>query len=428
MAIFSELPNELIISIWGYVIEPQSVENFALVSKRVYELATPFVEENQRLRQRYTKILDLEKGKHGRAAELLEAMLLNPRIAIYINELQIRGWADGWEDQDDSSQTQSYAGKIMDVFEDAFRSLSHISPFEAEHCVADMRSGHEGPLLALILIRLTELRRLEIYPCYSDSDGSLNMLLGGWSCFLETKAHPRRSTSESKRHPNNEAFLQLSRVSHISDLVISFCEIEISKILQLLGSTRKLKRFSLYGNIDFEDLYQICSGLLECSRQSLQSLCLRFDYKNILQKNYNLIIDAMSRFEMLLKLEVDIGFLLGSGDNDCNILIEMLPISIETLLLCSATAVAYETLRGVILQMVKHKVVHLPNLKALTFEQSFYLGPHDTTAPSTRTELRDTDSFSELSRKSAEVGFFLSVTKYEYPDSDEQMAFQVYLS
>ena len=435
MAGFSDLPNELIINIWGYIVEPQvepqSVESFAMVCKRVYELATPFVEDHHRLRQQYTKILDLEKGKHGRAAELLEAMLLNPRVAIYINELQIRGWAWFWEDQDDSTQTQSYAGKTMDVFEDAIRSLSHIEPFEADSWVEDMREGDEGPLFVLILIRLTELKKLEIYPCNADSDGSLDIILGGWMGSLEISAHPRRSSSESMRHPDNGPFLQSSKFSHISDLVIQFCDIETRTILQLLGSTNILKRFSFYQSISyFKKLYQICSGLLECSRQSLQSLCLKFDQEINVGKNRSLIRDAISRFDILLELEIDIVFLLGSEDGNCNTLIDMLPGSIGTVSFFWTKMFPYKTLRHTILQMVKHKVVHLPNLKALTFKSSFCLGPHDDSMASvTRTELRDTEYFAELSRKSAEVGVLLSVTKFECPNSwNEQAAIQVYLS
>ncbi len=44
MANFSKLPNELIIQIWGYVIDPDDVENFALVSKCIYGLAAPIFE------------------------------------------------------------------------------------------------------------------------------------------------------------------------------------------------------------------------------------------------------------------------------------------------------------------------------------------------------------------------------------------------
>lgn len=431
MAAFSDLPNELIISIWGYVIEPESVENFALVSKRLYELATPFVEEHQRLRQRYAKICDLGGGKDGRAADLLNAILLNPRVAVYINELQLQGWAKCWEDQDDSLQTHSYAGKTMEVFEDAIRSLSLITSSEADDWVEDIKSGHEGPILALILIRLNELKKLEIFQRFLDLDGSLDLVLGGWSRSLGTLAHAKRSSKESKRHHGNGEFLQLPKFSHISDLVINFCDIELRTISQLLGSTKKLKSFTCYGSFTcFVKPSQVCNELLKYSRQSLQKLRLDFNSELELGENHSFITDALSRFERLVELEMDIVFLLSSEDDDCNTLIDMLPTSIEKVTFASIMRIAFETIRSVILRMVKSKVVHLPNLKALTFEQSLYQGFHgDTTALIIGIELRDTELFAELSRKSAEVGVVLSVTKSEYSIfRNDRAAVRVYMS
>lgn len=430
MARFSDLPNELIISIWSYVVEPQvepqSVESFALVSKRVYELAKPFVEEHQRLRQRYAKIFDLEKGKHGRAAGLLEAILLNPRVAVYINEFQLPKWAYCWEDQDITFQVQSYATKTMEVFEDAVRSLSQITPLEAENLVADIRSGHEGPLLALILIRLTKLKKLEIHSCgWNSEDDSLNLVLGDWSWSSESLGHPRPSTIGSTRHPDNEAFLQSPKFSHISDLEIKFCDIKQETISQLLGSTKILKSFSYHECFSsVVEPYQVCNELLECSRQSLQKLCLISNDEMNLEE-IHVIRDAISRFEILQELEIGIVLLRGCEDEDCNTLIDMLPISIKKVSLSSTRMVAYRTLRGTVLQMVKHKEVHLPNLKALTLEQCVC---NDYMAPVTRTELRDTKSFTELSRKSAEVGVFLSVTKYGCSHSgNDEGVFQAYM-
>ena len=426
---FSDLPNELIVSIWGYVIEPKSVENFALVSKTVYGLATPFVEEHQRLRQRYAEIYDLERGKHGRAAELLEAILLNPRIAVYVNELQIQGWANGWGDQDDSVQTKSYAGKTMDVFEDALRSFT--TPSKAESLVADIRSGQEGPLLALILLRLTELKKLEIYPCYFDF--SLDLILGGWLYPLEELPYPGRSTPERTRHLHNHngAFLHLPKSFHISDLVIKFCDIESSTVSRLLRSTKNLKNFSYYGRTDsFVDPDNICTELLECSRQSLQKLCLEFNHWIGTAEKHTIIRDAISRLEALVEIEMDIVFFIDSEDGNCNTLMETLPSSIEKATFFSTDAISFKRLEGLILEMIKSKGVYLPNLKTLTFEQSFHLGPHgDTSTYVPRTELCDTELFAELSKKSAEVGVLLSVTKFENPNCwDDRATFRAYMS
>lgn len=56
MAIFSDLANELIIGIWEYVLDPEDVESFALVSKRIYGLSSPFLLEHARLKRQFSEI------------------------------------------------------------------------------------------------------------------------------------------------------------------------------------------------------------------------------------------------------------------------------------------------------------------------------------------------------------------------------------
>ena len=425
MAGFSDLPNELIINIWGYLIELKSVENFALVSKRIYELATPFLEEHSRLRERYAKVLDLEKGKHGGAAGLLEVMLLNPRVALYINKLQLKNWANDWEDQEDSGQTQSYAGKTMQVFEDALRSFTN--PLEAESLLANIRSGQDGPLLALILIHLTELKKLEIYHC--DSDFSLDLILGGLLYPLEALPHPRRSTPERTRYLHNGAVLHLPKSSRISDLVIRFCDIESSTVSRLLRTVKNLKNFSCHGRTDsFVDPDNVCTELLECSRQSLQKLCLEFNHWIGTAEKHTISRDAISRFERLVEIEMDIVFFIDTEDWGRNTLMETLPSSIEKATFFSTDSVTFERLEGQILEMIKSKGKYPPNLKTLTFKQSFHLGPHgDSTTYTPR--MNDTALFAELSKKSAEVGVLLSVTQFEDPNFwDDWATFLAYMS
>ena len=170
--------------------------------------------------------------------------------------------------------------------------------------------------------------------------------------------------------------------------------------------------------------------LLDCSRQSLQKLRLGFNSELEFGENHSFITDALSRFERLVELEMDIVFLLSSEDDDCNTLIDMLPTSIEKVTFASTMRIAFETIRSVILRMVKSRVVHLPNLKALTFEQSRYQEFQDDTAALViGIELRDTELFAELSRMSAEVGVVLSVTKPDNPMfRNDRAAFRVYMS
>ena len=43
---FVDLPNELIIEVWRHVVDPKSVENFALTNKTIYVLGTKFIKEH----------------------------------------------------------------------------------------------------------------------------------------------------------------------------------------------------------------------------------------------------------------------------------------------------------------------------------------------------------------------------------------------
>lgn len=90
MASFQDLPDELLIDIWGYMLEPEDVESFALVSKRVYSLSTPFVIEHTYLKKQFSSMV-VSRGKRDSAQiELLEQMLRNPRAAFYVRQLQAR--------------------------------------------------------------------------------------------------------------------------------------------------------------------------------------------------------------------------------------------------------------------------------------------------------------------------------------------------
>ena len=72
MAIFSDLPNELVLCIWGYVIEPDDVESFALVSKRIYSLSSQFMNEHASLKRQYSKIWISYRQGNYEPADLLE--------------------------------------------------------------------------------------------------------------------------------------------------------------------------------------------------------------------------------------------------------------------------------------------------------------------------------------------------------------------
>lgn len=131
MAMFTDLPNELIIDIWGGVIDPEDVESFALVSKKVYDLAAPFLKEHTCLKQQYSRVC-YPNGQTGEVVYLLEKMLLNPRITLYINELQIDGWAGSWAEQQAPLHVRSYSKATMNLLKDEIRHSSFDPPSDVK--------------------------------------------------------------------------------------------------------------------------------------------------------------------------------------------------------------------------------------------------------------------------------------------------------
>ncbi len=88
---------------------PEDIENFSLISKGVYGVALPLLEEHRVLKIRYSKFQNLKKADfNGRRFEssryfvescmaipdmpsLLTAILTSHRVALYIKELCIGG-------------------------------------------------------------------------------------------------------------------------------------------------------------------------------------------------------------------------------------------------------------------------------------------------------------------------------------------------
>ena len=395
MAVFSDLPNELIMIIWGYVIEPESVERFALVSKGIHGLAAPFLREHARLKQQYSGICYPDSSKHGGAAFLLERMLLNPRIALYIKELEIDEWASCW-DARRNRHTSPYPTHTMDTFKDAIRHCFLVSPTEAGSWVADIEAGDEEPILALIIKQLTRLTKLGLWFLELQKPSRFLEALCQTTGSPEASISPGLSTIGSEIKGNNQvAFTRPSICSHISDLSFETCDIGLRGFSRLLRSTRELKSFAIFGSINSTiKPFHLFNELLASSRHSLQRLSLQ----NVvmLDEPEARSMGNITQFESLTVLNIDFVLLLGSIDKNCRRLADVVPISVEMVTLYSKEVMSSETLEEVVLQMVKSKTDRLPNLLVLTFDLYAW-------------KVRSSELFFELTQKSMDVGVFLSM-------------------
>ena len=166
------MPNEIISEVWGNIQEPEDVESFALVSKRVYAIGGPFVEEHNKLKKIYafTEIGHMmDRMDVVAPARLLEKVLLRPRIALYVKHLSIGRLLACWDDLshddnggigDDEWPTDGlipYPENVMALFIETIRKESFVPGNETSRWVESVREGDEDPILALLLTLLPNL-------------------------------------------------------------------------------------------------------------------------------------------------------------------------------------------------------------------------------------------------------------------------------
>lgn len=173
MANFSKLPNEIVSEIWGYMLEPRDVESFAMVSKHVYAVGEPFVEEHNKLKRDFSFFHMNCWIRASTPAFLLKEVLLHPRVALYVSHLSIGPCLARWQDQEDVDERDSYDGwpsnrhvpypdDIMVLFVEEIRK-SCILPLDKDfNWIRSVKAGDEDPILALLLLHLPNLTTLSI--------------------------------------------------------------------------------------------------------------------------------------------------------------------------------------------------------------------------------------------------------------------------
>lgn len=182
MASFSDLPNEMVREVARHVM-PEDIENFSLVSKRIYAVNLAFLEEHRELRERYSAFELLEKtafdGRRLRKSpiriasvtsncasettlsNLLIDILANGRRARYIKELRLDGWFLHWVYV--RQKHIPYAEEHFVLFKQALSI--YVLPTQLEKWVEELESGNEGPIVSLLLILLPDLNSIKFERC-----------------------------------------------------------------------------------------------------------------------------------------------------------------------------------------------------------------------------------------------------------------------
>ncbi len=392
MAVFSDLPNELIVEIWGHVIEPEAVESFAQVSKKIYSFSAPFVREHAYLKQQYSQI---RFSYRNEPAHLLGKILLNPRIAFYISDLHIPQLAL-------LGTPQAFSKDTMAAFEHAIHASPLIASWEAEYWVTDIMKGNEDPIIALIVMQLTKMETFILCKSISGKDRYLLTTLERIikSSELTQLGQLKKSVVATKvdghAHDDSSATSAFSTVRVMGILG----DFRLEMISRLLRNTKELKTFAYSRSFCYSfEIIHLCNELIKCSQHSLQRLFI--NEKSAAPGQ----MGDLTHFKMLAELNVNFVLLFNSMIEAHGDLAEVLPVSIERVTLSLIkTSIASEVLKKVILEIIKSKMEErLPNLQALAFE---FGGFSNSVTDDNMTLI------NELEGVSAEAGVRLSAIGY----------------
>ncbi len=417
MASLSRLPNEMIAETWRHVLEPDEIESFALVSKHIYAVGSPFIMEHNKLKREFSFF---ETGPNTRASApeyLLKNVLLRPRVALYVTHLSIGRHQKGWQDSNDVGYDDNtylndlpktghgpYPDDEMGLFIKAIQKTSFIPRVEVEEWILFVWEGDEDKILALLLLFLPNLTTITLNNEALNSATFRNTIqriaLGGQQRFL---THLKTVCLQGDFSSDNDCLksdcwlevfydLPLLHAIHVKSICIgrkvqiyipgssnitelTFVEspVHLRTMFEILGSIKALKKFSCIepgtgfylSDLDFNPFW-MRAGLLAHAKHSLESLTITFS-----QTEGNLL-GTLCDFTALRELETNIHLLIRETKFDN--LKGLLPTSIEQLHLHIGSHRCCDSIPSLVKRFVREKSRRLHNLRALKLSWEAEMG------------------------------------------------------
>ena len=397
MATFSQFPNEMITAIWEYVLEPQDVESFALVSKRIYAIGAPFVDEHNKLKKEYSFS---DTVVHE---SLLKKILLWPRVALYVTHLSIGDYQNRWDDDDLLSYQTSYSDDDIKFIIEVVRRADSVPRNEIEDWVTAVKDGNEDPIVALLLLLLPNLctMTLAILP------DSFCRLAETFRRISETKNSPFLtrlatinldfySTSEDDfmawkwinmsaklpsvqsihvediRSNNIEDMIRYRQCfkpgsSTIKELVLAESKICPQLMIQLFSSFKALKKFTYSSpDVRFEPFW-MGKALVAFANHSLESLKITAERTGGVGT-----LGSFRGCTILQELETDVHLLVEK--DRFHTLVDLLPGSIEKVHLHTGYYSRCASLSLIVEVFKTAKSQLLPNMRMLTLSLEPWAG------------------------------------------------------
>lgn len=278
MAHFASLPNKLIREILQHV-EPEDLESFAQLSRNVFRLAFPFLNEHRALIRRYHTLRNDRDSVS--IATLLSTVIANPRIGSYVKKVELGRLRESTVGSD---QVNVYTKSELEVFTTAAlnnecvrRPSEEDVLDEREFYLDEIQDGNEDILLAILLPLLPNLEALSV-----EADSTR---LGWYDSAIEKAASATRPTlcklASIRLNPRGEDGYHLAEVQ-------KFCALPSVKVLtapKAAGGVECLHELSpdTISNVTHLKLWESCidsKALYEFLRgfPKLQSFTYSYDH------------------------------------------------------------------------------------------------------------------------------------------------------
>ena len=405
MARFPDLPNEIILMISKYV-QPQDLDNWFLTSKHIRQLHGEYVALHVS-RKRHLKYINsrlvgtmfFPAEKVESWARLLSMVLLNARLASYVEELDIQGYHMSWAT--DARLATLETGRRDDMCSEENRKLFHeaieksvVIGDEASNWKQAYEDGREDQVLGHLLMLLPNLTAINLnFPDHEDSH--LFRALANTGVEPESMLTRLTRVTLSSTDRQTSVFLvmtfaeipsvrqlyaqhvTLNRAdispwfthSNVKALSLTSCLAEPEALFEFLSAFESLTSFE-YTNAEplqrhsgsRYNPFWILKALHYHSRSSLERLILRGPQ----QVDPCNIMGSLASFPMLKELDTDLNYLINVGHLEYRSLTQVLPESMERLMLRHVPTPEIN-LYHMVHDVLGSRTSNFPYLEALTF-------------------------------------------------------------